>query len=143
MAWKVSTAQKKSVTDVETWTNDKGEVLKHVTGWRWGTWIVNDEKKPDLGEYDEEEGMDPMDLGDDVELWSTDDGVYEEWDYPDSWKKKDIRKFEKAWEKEWHEAPINLGFSQDDTETWICGPLDIEPYERPVYDHADAADDGE
>jgi len=140
MAWKVSTIEKKSVTEVETWRNDAGEILKHIIGWRWGAWIVNDDEKPDLSGYDEEEGMDPYSLGDDVQLDSMDDGVYEDWEYPASWKKKDIRKFEKLWDEEWHEAPGMMGLQEDDTEYWVRGPLEVEELEQSP--NAEIEEDG-
>jgi len=122
MAWYISNAEKKNVTETETWTKD-GETLKHQTGWRWGKW--RSETEPDLSSYDEDQGCDPCDMFD-AEMDSTDDGCWEEWTYPDSWTKKDIKKFDKLWEEEWHDAPLSMGFVEDDTILWVQGPLDIE-----------------
>jgi len=122
MAWYISNAEKKNVTETETWTKD-GETLKHQTGWRWGKWRT--ETEPDLSKYDEDQGCDPCDMFD-AEMDSTDDGCWEEWTYPDSWTKKDIKKFDKLWEAEWHDAPLSMGFVEDDTILWVQGPLDIE-----------------
>jgi len=122
MAWYISNAEKKNVTETETWTKD-GETLKHQTGWRWGKW--RSETEPDLSSYDEDQGCDPCDMWD-AEMDSTDDGCWEEWTYPDSWTKKDIKKFDKLWEAEWHDAPLSMGFVEDDTILWVQGPLDIE-----------------
>lgn len=138
MAWKVSTVHKKCVTEVETWRNDKGEVLKHTTQWRWGSWIVRDDDEPSLDGYDPDKGMDPYSLGDEVELESMDDGDDYGFEYPASWKKKDIKKFEKLWEEEWHEAPLMMGLTEDDTEYWVTGPLDVEEYE--AYEPRDDED---
>jgi len=122
MAWYISNAEKKNVTETETWTKD-GETLKHQTGWRWGKW--RSETEPDLSSYDEDEGCDPCDMFD-AEMDSTDDGCWEEWTYPDSWSDEDIKKFDKLWEAEWHDAPLSMGFVEDDTILWVQGPLDIE-----------------
>ena len=122
MAWYISNAEKKNVTETETWTKD-GETLKHQTGWRWGKW--RSETEPDLSSYDEDQGCDPCDMFD-AEIDSTDDGCWEEWTYPDSWTKKDIKKFDKLWEEEWHDAPLSMGFVEDDTILWVQGPLGIE-----------------
>ena len=121
MVWYISNAEKKNVTETESWTKD-GEILKHQTGWRWGKW--RSETEPDLSSYDEDQGCDPCDMFD-ATMDSTDDGCWEEWTYPDSWTKKDIKKFDKLWEEEWHDAPLSLGFLEDDTVMWIRGPLEI------------------
>lgn len=141
MAWKVSPAHKKSITEIEIWRNDKGEYLKHTTQWRWGSWIVRDDAKPKLEGYDPEKGMDPYSFGDEVELEGMNDGDDYGFEYPASWKKKDIKKFEKLWEEEWHEAPITMGMQEDDTEYWVCGPLDIEEYGDSAP-HGDDEEDG-
>jgi len=125
MAWYISNAEKKNVTETETWTKD-GETLTHETGWRWGKWRT--ETEPDLSKYDEDQGCDPCDMFD-AEMDSTDDGCWEEWTYPDSWSDEDIEKFEELWEEEWHDAPLSMGFVEDDTILWVRGPLDIEESE--------------
>ena len=131
MAWKITNLHKKNVTETETWTKD-GESLKHQTGWRWGTWRTQEE--PNLTDYNEEEGCDPMDMWD-AEMDSTDDGCWEEWTYPDSWSDEDIEKFTELWDEEWHEAPLQMGFLEDDTVMWVTGPLDIAEIEHELeYD---------
>lgn len=126
MAYKVSPLNKKSVTEVETWTKD-GEVLKHSIGWRWGSVIMDE--KPDLSEYDpDNESIDVYSEWD-CSLDSCDDGCWEEWEYPASWTDEDKEKFEEAWEEEWHEAPLNMGFEEGDTELWFTGELEITEIE--------------
>lgn len=122
MPWKISNAEKKNVTETETWIKG-GETLKHQIGWRWGKWSADSE--PDLSNYDEDEGCDPSEMFD-AEMHSTDDSCWEEWTYPASWTKKDIKKFEALWEEEWHDAPLQLGWQEDDTVHWVTGPLEIE-----------------
>ena len=122
MAWYISNAEKKNVTETESWTKD-GEILKHQTGWRWGKW--RSETEPDLSSYDEDQGCDPCDMFD-ATMDSTDDGCWEDWTYPASWSDDDIEKFNELWEAEWHDAPLSMGFVEDDTILWVQGPLDIE-----------------
>jgi hypothetical protein len=123
MSYRISTRYKKSVVETEIWKNDANETLKHTILWRWGSWISEDE--PDLSKYDEETGIDPYSLSDNVDLESTDDGD-DDWEYPSSWDEKKIEEFHEAWDELWHDAPDTFGFREEDTEFWITGPLDIE-----------------
>lgn len=123
MKYKISPQYKKSITEVETWKNDAGETLKHITQWRWGTWYSDE--KPDLSEYDPEVGTDPYSLCEELELDSLDDGD-SDWEFPDSWIDEKIEKFLEMWDEEWHEAPEQFGFFEEDTEFWISGPIDVE-----------------
>jgi hypothetical protein len=122
MAWMISNLEKKSVTETETWVKD-GETLTHEIGWRWGRWRTDE--KPDLSSYDESVGCDPSDAFD-AEQDSMDDGCWEEWTYPDSWSDEDIEAFEEKWDEDWHDAPLNMGFTEEDTVVWVMGPLDIQ-----------------
>jgi hypothetical protein len=133
MAWYISNLEKKNVTETETWTKD-GETLTHETGWRWAKWRT--ETEPDLTNYDEDEGCDPCDMFD-AEMDSTDDGCWEEWTYPDSWTDEDIAEFEEKWDEEWHEAPLNMDFEQDDTILWVRGPLEIAEIDDTASEDSD------
>lgn len=126
MPYKVSPLNKKSVTEIESWTKD-GETIKHSIGWRWGAVIV--QEKPDLDDYDPDAGIDVY--GElDCELDSCDDGCWEDWEYPESWTDDDISAFEEAWEEDWHDAPLNMGFEEGDTELWFSGELEITEVEN-------------
>ena len=126
MRYRISTKFKKNVVETEMWSNDDGEMLKHITLWRWGSWIASE--KPDLSKYDESVGADPYLLADEVDLESTDDGD-DDWEYPDSWDDDKITEFHAAWDEEWHDAPDKFGFFEMDTEFWVLGPLEVEEIE--------------
>jgi hypothetical protein len=121
--YKISNQYKKNVIETETWTNDEGETITHTTVWRWGEWITNE--KPDLSKYDPDKGIDPYDLAEEVELGSMDDGD-SDWDFPESWDDEQIETFMQVWDEEWHDAPEQFGFVENDTTYWISGPLEIE-----------------
>jgi len=122
MSWMISNLENKSVTETETWVKD-GETIKHEIGWRWAKWRA--EVRPDLSTYDEVKGCDPYDEFA-AELDTTDDSCWEEWYYPSSWGTKEIEAFEELWQDQWHDAPLVLGFSEEDTVRWVTGPLGIE-----------------
>lgn len=122
MIYKISPLNKKSVTEIETWTKD-GETLRHSIGWRWGS--VTMQEKPNLNDYDPNVGIDVYSKWN-CELDSCNDGCWEDWEYPDNWTEEDIEKFQESWEEEWHEAPLSLGWTEDDTELWFSGELEIK-----------------
>lgn len=138
MAWKVSPQYKKSVTEVERWSKN-GEELVHRIGWRWATITV--EEAPDLSDYDPE--TDEIEVYDEwsASLDSCDDGVWEDWEYPASWTSEDIEKFQELWDEEWHEAPLSLGWQEEDTQLWFTGPLEIEEIEATEDDEDGEATD--
>lgn len=121
MAWKISNAEKKNVTEIEIWKKDE-QILQRIHGWRWGAYKACEE--PDLSDYDPEEGINVNDL--DGEHLGLDDGQYEEWVFPDGMTKKEQKKLLKAWAEDWHEGVTNLGWEEWDSELWFRGPLEIE-----------------
>lgn len=126
MRYRVGPLNKKSVTEVERWSKD-GEELVHRIGWRWG-YVLMDEK-PDLSEYDPETQEIEVYSEWDCELDSCDDGCWEEWEYPESWTEEEQGDFHEAWDLQWHEAPTNMGFTEEDSELWFSGELEITEVE--------------
>lgn len=126
MRYKVNPVNKKSVTEIERWTKD-GETLTHSIGWRWGAVICNE--APDLSEYDPNSQQIEVYDEWDCELDSCEDGVWEDWEYPESWSEEEIEEFQEAWDEDWHDAPLNLGFEEQDGELWFSGLLEVEEVE--------------
>lgn len=139
MAYRVSPQNKKCVTEVETWTKD-GEMLVHRIGWRWASVLVDEE--PDLSDYDPE--TDEIEVYDEwgASVEGCSDGVWEEWEYPENWSDEDKEKFQELWDEEWHEAPLNLGWHEEDSQLWFTGPLEIEEIESTDEDE-DEGESGE
>jgi hypothetical protein len=48
--------------------------------------------------------------------------------------REDIEKFTELWDEEWHDAPLQMGFLEDDTVMWITGPLDIAEIAHELED---------
>ena len=125
MRYRVGPLEKKSVTEIESWEKD-GELIKHSIGWRWAYVIMNE--KPDLSDYNPNtEEIDAYEW--DCELDSCDDSCWEEWEYPESWTDEDIKKFEEDWAENFHDAVLELGFNEQDTELWFTGPIEITEIE--------------
>ena len=93
MTWKVSTIEKKSCTQVESW--HKGDlVAEREIGWRW-CWATYDEK-PDLSNYNpNKDQIELYSLGDVLDM-EQDDGCWEDWVWPDDMEQDEIDQIGRA-----------------------------------------------
>jgi len=121
--WKLSTAHKKSCTQIEFWTKD-GRTAQREIGWRW-CWATYEEK-PDLSDYDPDTDQVELYSIGDVEDMEQDDGCWEEWTWPEDMDEEEIERLEEIYEEEYDEGLENEGWTLDDTEYWVSGPLDLE-----------------
>ena len=129
MAWKIEPEWKKSITQVETWTNKEGQRIVYSLGWRWGTYTVEAPEDTTieqfLEEYDEDEGVN---ITEDFELIDAEesDGVWDDYDFYNMTEEEEegIREFleegNSIFELEEH------GWTLIDSYTTITGPLSIE-----------------
>lgn len=135
--WHVSTEMKKSVEEHEFWEKD-GITIIRVTGYRWGSWIVNttDDKEPEfirlrnpLGN-EEEDSVDMNNCYDNnidtVELESLDDGWYSDTVYPDDFSDEERETLDELWEEDSYEGWEREGWVQTDTECWVSCNLICE-----------------
>lgn len=123
MIYRVSPLNKKNVTEIIIWTNDNYTV-KQTIGWRWGAVVCP--TKPDLSNYDPEEGIDVYNSGWDADFDGTEDGCYEDWEYDDTMTEEEIEEFQNAYDEDGIEGVENLGWSNDDSELWFIGELEIK-----------------
>ena len=122
MTWRVSTVDKKSVTEIQTWTN--GEfTATYELGWRWGHWEY--ETKPDLSDYDPDGQTEVGEFGD-VQDQEQDDGCWAEWTWPEDLDAAETERLEEIFDDEGMEGLENEGWSNDDTECFVTGPLKVE-----------------
>jgi hypothetical protein len=121
--WKLSTAEKKSCTQIEFYK--KGDlVAQHEIGWRW-CWARYKEK-PDLSDYDsEKDQVELYSLGD-VEDMEQDDGCWDSWTWPDDIDEEEQERLEEIYNEEGDDGFENEGWVPEETEYWVSGPLDIE-----------------
>lgn len=125
MSYKISTIEKKSITQREIWIKDGRQAVYEI-GWRWGYVTIPNE--PDLSNYDPSEGIDPYELGD-IEDQEFIDGCWSEWEYPDDMTEEEQEEFDTAYDEEGDEGIMNLGWQIDDTEYRFTGPLEVEEIE--------------
>lgn len=122
MTWRVSNREKKNVTQIETYSNSELTATREV-GWRWGKW--NYDTKPDLSIYKEDNQHDVNDFGD-VTDSDLDGGCWAEWTWPADMDTDEIERLEEIYNEEGDEGLENEGWSFDDSETFVTGPLDVE-----------------
>lgn len=136
--WTVRTHYKKSIEEHEHFVKDGQEIVRR-TGWRSGSWSVttSDDQPPEF-EFDYVPGgdgsKDSIDMYncpgpniEDVELIETHDGCWEEIDWPEDMDDDERERLEALIEEEGvYALEDQEGWSQDDTEMWIWGPISIE-----------------
>lgn len=121
--WKLSTVEKKSCTQIEFWTKDSLTAQREI-GWRW-CWAKY-ETKPDLSDYDEnKDQIELYSLGDVYDM-EQDDGCWEEWSWPEDMDTDEIERLEELYNEDGDEGLENEGWTLDDTEYWVHGPLELE-----------------
>ena len=122
MTWRVSTREKKSVTQIETYTHF-GLTATREVGWRWGSWKYD--TKPDLSIYKEDDQHDVYDFGE-VTDSDLDDGCWAEWNWPEEVSAEERERLEEIYDEEGDEGLEDADWSFEDTETFVTGPLDVE-----------------
>jgi len=134
--WTVQPRYKKSIEERELWSKD-GEQIVRVTGWRGGSWTVttNDGNPPEF-EFTYVPGgdgnCDSIDMNfccsnniEECEMNETWDGWYGDVQYPDDMDDDEQERLNELWEEEFYDGWESDGWSNDDTEMWIWGDIEI------------------
>ncbi len=123
--WELSTAYKKSSVERQIWTNGDKVIIREE-GYRWGTFTIESDTMPitheELVENDEYE----VGYVDDDNYWEMVDlidGCWADTEKGRNCTDEDLEKFEEAWEENYYEGVEELGWSCDDTEYYLTGPL--------------------
>jgi hypothetical protein len=116
----LSTKWKKSIEERTYWYKD-GRLVTQIDGWRWGSWSGEFDTLPDIDLENKygldiagEEGWDMNDL---------DDGCWSDWEFPDDMSEEEQEEFREAYDENYQEGLEELGWSNDDYECWLSGPL--------------------
>ena len=122
--WALTTKTKKNAVEKQFWYKD-GRVIIREEGYRWGKFYCESDERPDV----DLENPDGYELGDneyDWELDHLDDGCWADWTYPDDITEEEQQAIEAAWEEDFYDGMEALGWSNDDTEYWFYGELELE-----------------
>ena len=136
--WTVSPYYKKSIEEHEHFVKDGMEIIRK-TGWRGGSWTVttSDDNPPEF-EFTFVQGgdgkKDSIDINscydnniEEVELDSTFDGCWEDIEWPEDMDEDEQASIEEQMDDDGYFTALeDHGWSQDDSEAYIWGPILIE-----------------
>jgi len=117
--YSISTLYKKSSEERSFWFKDKMTAIK-TEGYRWGTFTKECDEHPDI-DLDNEDGYEVY--GDEWELVDLSDGCWGDWEWPEDMPEEERERLQTLWEEEWYEGLEGEGWTQDETEVWLYGPL--------------------
>ena len=125
--WKLSPQYKKSAVEKMFFYNGSKAIVVEQ-GWRWGTFTVESDERPltDL-ELVNEDGYELgcIDNDESWELYEMTDGCWLDIDALRNATEEDVTAFEQAWEEDGYDGVEELGWSNDDTEYYYLGPLEL------------------
>ena len=127
--WKVTATEKKSCEEREIWTKD-GKTIVRINAFRWGTFTVetSDDNPPDGITAENKDGIDMYShIGDNIEqieLDSMDDGWYSDYEF-DGINDDEQEELKEAMEDDYYDYLETNGWSNNETEAWLYGPLEI------------------
>jgi hypothetical protein len=122
--WVLTTKTKKNAVEKQFWYKD-GKVIVRQEGYRWGKFYCESDERPDV----DLANPDGYELGNseyDWELDHLDDGCWAEWDWPEGMSEEEQDEIMDAWTEDFYEGMEALGWSNDDTEYWFYGELELE-----------------
>ena len=129
--WTVSTIEKKSCEEREIWKKGN-KIIVRINGFRWGTFSVetNDDNPPDGITAENEDSIDMYshcgDNIDTIDLISMDDGWYGDFEFigfEGDEEQEILDAIDEA--DDYYEYLEENGWSNDDTEGWLHGSLEI------------------
>ena len=121
--WILKTLHKKNAVEKQFWYKD-GKVIIREEGYRWGEFFCESDEQPEI-DLNNADGYNLSESDYDWELTSLDDGCWADWTFPEDMTEEEQAEIESAWEEEYFEGMEELGWSQDDTEYILQGPLEL------------------
>jgi hypothetical protein len=126
--WNLSPQYKKSAVEKMFFYKD-GKVITVEQGFRWANFKVESDERPLTDE--ELKNEDGYELGcidndESWEMWDMNDGCWLDIEAGnDKTTAEDVEEFEVAWEEDSYCGVEELGWSNDDTEYYYYGPLEL------------------
>lgn len=121
--WKITNLHKKSAVERQFWNKDGVTVIKEE-GFRWGVWSCESDERPDI-DLDNPDGWEQYSQDQDWEMEEMIDGSWVEWTWPDDMDEEERERIESLWDEEYFEGLEGDGWTLDETEYWIFGPLKL------------------
>ena len=125
--WTLSPQHKKSAVEKQYWYSNS-KVIVREEGFRWATFFVESDERPLTDQ--ELKNPDGYELGciDNDECWELDhmtDGCWADSRAGANCTEQDLEAFDAAWEQDSYQGVEALGWTNDDTEYWYYGPLEL------------------
>jgi len=127
--WTLKTLHKKSAIEKQFWCKD-GKVIIREEGYRWGEFYCENDEQPVIDPENGEYNLSESDY--DWELSSLDDGCWAEWIFPDDMTEEEQAEIETAWDEDYFDGMEELGWSNNDTDYILQGPLELTDEEGNV-----------
>jgi len=126
--WELSTEYKKSSVERQFWYKDDKCIIREE-GYRWSTFTVESDDIP-LTPSELKNEDDCYELGciDNDECWEMVDmidGCWADTEKGRNCTDEDLEAFENAWDENYYEGVEELGWTHDDTEYFMTGPLKL------------------
>ncbi len=125
--WSLSPQYKKSAVEKMFFYKD-GKIISIEQGFRWATFKVESDERPLTDEeLKNEDGYDLGCIANDEcwEMWDMIDGCWLDIQSEHDVTDEELEEFETAWEENSYEGVEELGWSNDDTEYYYVGPLEL------------------
>ena len=121
--WTLKTQHKKNAVEKQFWRKD-GETIIRTEGYRWGTFYCERDELPEI-DLANPDGYNLSESDYDWELDNLDDGCWAEWDWPAGWTEEQQDEIMAAWEEDYFDGMEQLGWSCNDTDYILMGPLEL------------------
>ena len=121
--WILKTLDKKSAVERQFWCKD-GKVIIREEGYRWGEFYCEGDDQPEI-DLINADGYNLSESDYDWELTSLDDGCWADWTFPEDMTEQEQAEIEAAWDEDYFDGMEELGWTCDDTEYILQGPLEL------------------
>lgn len=121
--WKITNHNKKNAVERQFWIKDGFTIIKDE-GFRWGIWTCESDQQPDI-DLDNPDGYELMTTDYDWEMQEMIDGSWVEWVFPDAMDEEERERIQALWDEDYFEGLESDGWSNDETEHWIYGPIQL------------------
>ena len=121
--WKITNLHKKNAVERQFWIKDGVTVIKDE-GFRWGIWTCESDEQPDI-DLDNPDGYELMTTDYDWEMEEMNDGSWVVWGFPADMPEEEQEHIQELWDEDSFEGLESDGWSNDETEHWIYGPIQL------------------
>lgn len=128
MIYSITNKYKKTVQEHLLWQKDD-YVIRVITGFRWGKYVIEANSPPILNVNDQFEAINMNDV-DGAEMEYLDDGWFCVIEFPDDMVETERDRLQTIWDADSIEGFEEEGWINYDTEVWFEEPIEITAVEK-------------